>query len=117
MFVKLVSDEFAEVQKQKLPKTPNINNPLIEIVKSVLTKPRIEKIIYKLVDEGMLKEDYNIKDMGLILRSLGTRVYDDIMKEESDLLIEYEVDKIKNIIGKTTPKIIKDLLIEQGRMC
>ena len=116
MFVKLVSDKFAEVQKQKLPKNPNIDSPVIELVKSVLTKPRVEKIMYKLVDEGLLKEDYAIEDMGLILRSLGSKVYDDIMKEESDLFAEYEEDKIKRICGKNLPNIVKLILKEQGRM-
>ena len=116
MFVKLVSEKFAEVQKQKLPKNPNIDSPVIELVKSVLTKPRVEKIMYKLVDEGLLKEDYAIEDMGLILRSLGSSVYDDIMKEESDLFVEYEEDKIKKICGKNLPNIVKLILKEQGRM-
>lgn len=116
MFVKLVSEKFAEVQKQKLPKNPNIDSPVIELVKSVLTKPRVEKIMYKLVDEGLLKEDYAIEDMGLILRSLGSKVYDDIMKEESDLFAEYEEDKIKRICGKNLPNIVKLILKEQGRM-
>ena len=35
MFVKLVSEKFAEVQKQRLPKNPNINNPVIELVNTV----------------------------------------------------------------------------------
>lgn len=116
MFVKLVSDKFAEVQKQKLPKNPNIDSPVIELVKSVLTKPRVEKIMYKLVDEGILKEDYAIEDMGLILKSLGSRVYEDIMKEESDLFAEYEEDKIKRICGKNLPTIVKVILKEQNRM-
>lgn len=116
MFVKLVSDKFAEVQKQKLPKNPNIDSPVIELVKSVLTKPRVEKIMYKLVDEGILKEDYAIENMGLILKSLGSRVYEDIMKEESDLFAEYEEDKIKRICGKNLPTIVKVILKEQNRM-
>jgi len=116
VFVKLVSEKFAEVQKQKLPKNPNINQREIVLVKSVLTQPRVEKLLYKLVDEGLLKEDYTIKDMGLILKALGSRVYDDIMKEESDLFENYELDVIKRIIGKNTPNIIKNILKEQGRM-
>lgn len=116
VFVKLVSEKFAEVQKQKLPKNPNINQREIALVKSVLTQPRVEKLLYKLVDEGLLKEDYTIKDMGLILKALGSRVYDDIMKEESDLFENYELDVIKRIIGKNTPNIIKNILKEQGRM-
>lgn len=116
MFVKLVSEKFAEVQKQRLPKNPNINNPVIELVKSVLTKPRVEKILYKLVDEGLLKDDYAIEDMGTILKLLGGRVYEDIMKEESDLFADYEEQQIKRVCGKNLPTIVKMILKEQNRM-
>lgn len=115
MFVKLVSERFAEVQKQRLPKNPNVNNAVIQLVKSVLTKPRVEKIMFKLVDEGLLKEDYAIEDMGLILKTLGSRVYDDIMKEESDLFGEYEEHEIKRTVGKNLPNIVKLVLKEQNR--
>lgn len=116
MFVKLVSEKFAEVQKQKLPKNPNVDSELIELVRSVLTKARVSKLIHKLVDEGILREDYSIECMGAILRGLGSRAYEDIMKEESELFINHEEDKIKKIIGKNTPNIIKEILKEEGRI-
>ncbi|MBN1074684.1 hypothetical protein DVV91_10055 [Clostridium botulinum] len=116
MFVKLVSEKFAEVQKQRLPKNPNVDTKVIELVKSVLTKPRVEKIMYKLADEGLLKVDYSIEDMGIILKSIGSKVYEDIMKEESDLFTEYEEDKIKRICGKNLPNVVKSILKEQGRI-
>ena len=116
MFVKLVSEKFAEVQKQKLPKNPKVNDELTNLVKTVLTKPRVEKLLYKLVDEGLLKEDYAIEDMGLILKTLGSKVYDDIMKEESDIFVNFDEDKIKRVCGKNTPNIVKQILKEQGRM-
>jgi hypothetical protein len=116
IFVKLVSERFAEIQKQKLPKNPNVNDGVTELIKTVLTKPRVEKIMYKLVDEELLKEDYAIEDMGIILKALGSRVYEDIMKEESDLFGEYEEDKIKRTIGKNIPTVVKAVLKEQNRM-
>lgn len=115
-FVKLVSEKFAEVQKQRLPKNPNVTSGLIPVIKSVLTKPRVEKLLFKLVDEGLLKEDYDITDMGTILRALGSKVYDDIMKEESDLFVEYDKDEIKRGIGKNTPQVVKEILKDQGRL-
>lgn len=116
MFVKLVSADFAEVQKQKLPKNPNVDSALMSKVKSVLTNARIDKLINKLVDEVLLQEDYSIESMGTILKALGSRVFEDIMKEESDLFINEEEDKIKRIIGKNLPNIVKDILKAQNRM-
>ena len=83
---------------------------------TVLTKPRVEKIIYKLVDEEILPKDYNIENMSLILRSLGNKVYEDIIKEESDIFSEYDQDMVKKCVGKNTPQIVKEILKEQGRM-
>lgn len=114
-FVKLVSEKFAEVQKQKPPKNPNADKSTI-IIKSVLTKARVEKLIHKLIDEGMLSEDFDISSMGIILKLLGNRVYEDIMKEESDLLSEFEESIIKRGIGKSLPLIVKEVLKEMGRM-
>jgi len=116
VFVKLVSEKFAEVQKQKLPKNPNVDSELIEKIKSVLTEARVDKLIHKLVDEGLLIEDYTIENMGEILKKLGSRVFEDIMKEESDLFINEEEDKIKKIIGKNLPNVIKNILKKDERM-
>ena len=116
MFVKLVSEKFAEVQKQKLPKNPNVNIEEIELVKSVLTTARVSKLIHKLVDEGLLIEDYAIENMGDILRNLGGKPYEDIMKEESDLFKEYEENSIKRIIGKNIPNVVKMVLKEENRI-
>ena len=114
-FVKLVSERFAEIQKQKVPKNPNVNNVLKSLIMTVLTKPRVEKLLYKLVDDGLLKEDYAIEDMGTILRMLGSNVYEDIIKEESELFEQYETDEVKKGIGKNLPNIVKEILKEQNR--
>lgn len=115
-FVKLVSEKFAEIQKQKVPKNPNVKNVLISLIMTVLTKPRVEKLLYKLVDEGLLKEDYAIEDMGTILKLLGGRVYEDIMKEESELFEQYEDSEVKRGIGKNIPNIVKEILKDNNRM-
>ena len=114
-FVKLVSERFAEIQKQKVPKNPNVNNVLKSLIMTVLTKPRVEKLIYKLVDDGLLKPDYAIEDMGTILRTLGSNVYEDIIKEESELFEQYETDEVKRGVGKNIPNIVKEILKEQNR--
>lgn len=116
MFVKLVSERFAEVQKQKLPKNPNVNLKVVELIKSVLTKARVSKLIHKMVDENLIHEDFSIKDMGLILKLLGDKPYNDIMKEEADLFEEYEEKLLKKTIGKNIPSIIKEVLKDENRM-
>jgi hypothetical protein len=68
-------------------------------------------MLHKIVDEGIIEADFGIEDMGTILKNLGGRIYDDILKEESDSLPEnYEVQLLRKAIGSKLPHIVKDLL-------
>lgn len=117
IFVKLVHPKFAEVQKQKLPKNPNIAQFESEFVGKYLTVARVEKLLNKLVDEGVLVEDYGIEDMGIILKNLGNRVYDDLIKEEGNELGEqFEEKDVRRSIGKKLPVYVKEILQANGRM-
>ncbi|MGL4450727.1 MAG: hypothetical protein ACRCTZ_06010, partial [Sarcina sp.] len=111
-FVKLVSEAFAEVQKQKKPRDPSVGNEFKELVLTVLTKARVEKILHKLIDEGILGENPQIEDMGTILRNLNPRVFEDIMKEESDIFVNYETENVKRMIGKNLPQIVKSIILK-----
>ncbi|MWV44837.1 hypothetical protein GRF59_14545 [Paenibacillus sp. HJL G12] len=113
LFVKLVSDSFREVQKQKAPKDPNYTSEEQAAVKSVLTKARVEKMIYKLVDENVLDERFGIEDMGTILKQLGNRLYDDIVKEEYEAIKNYEEKEVRRVIGKSLPPIVKSVIQEK----
>lgn len=116
VFVKLVSEKFAEVQKQKLPKNPNKDSIFIESIKSVLTKARIEKLLYKLLDEQLIADNYSISDMGSLLKLLGGRVHEDIVKEEFEAIKNIEENMVKRTIGKNLPVILKEILKEQGKV-
>ncbi|WP_339193830.1 RNA ligase family protein [Paenibacillus sp. FSL P4-0176] len=113
LFVKLVSDSFREVQKQKAPKDPNLKSAEQSAVESVLTKARVEKLIYKLIDENLLDEHFGIEDMGTILKQLGGRVYEDIAKEEYDVIKNYEEKDIRKAIGRTLPQSVKQIIKEK----
>lgn len=71
MFVKLVSEGFAEVQKQKLPKNPNVDCVLLEKINSVVTKARVCKLLHRFVDENLIQEDYSIECMGCYIKEYG----------------------------------------------
>jgi hypothetical protein len=116
MFVKLVSERFAEVQKQKLPKNPNVVSEYKDTIDAIVTKPRVEKLISKFVDEGILIENYGIENIGIILKNISVRVYEDVMKEEQDLIKNIEESILIKNIQKTMPKMVKSILLEQGRM-
>lgn len=116
-FVKLVSERFAEIQKQKLPKNPNIYEKERALIKTVLTKPRVDKIMLKQVDEGVLtREDFIIEKMGLLIKTLSPLVYEDMIKEESDILKDIEESVLRKQIGRILPLTIKEVLKDYGGM-
>ena len=114
-FVKLVHENFSEVQKQKPPKDPNRPaTPEQEFATMCVTKARVDKMLHKLVDEGIIEPDFGIEDMGLILKNLGNRIYEDILKEESDSLPDgYDIQPLRKAIGSRIPKIVKEILAQQ----
>lgn len=115
LYVKMVTDKFSEIQHQKAPKNPNINNSVEgNAVAQVLTKARVEKLIYKLIDQGILEENFGIEDMKTILINLKNSVYEDIMKEESDLIKDFEQKTVQHLIGRNTPKIVKEIILEKN---
>ena len=109
-FTKFVSDQFAEMAKVK-KQIVKTSDPLGEFIESTVTKARVSKIIHKLVDENILKEDYAIEDMSVILKNAGSKVIEDVLKEELDELIKV----VRSKIGKKVPSIVKEVLIEEGR--
>lgn len=118
LFVKLVTDSFREVQKQKAPKDPNKEATQEQVfVSQVVTEPRVEKFLHKFVDEGILDEHYGIEDMGTILKNMNQRIYDDVLEEESDMLPEeYDVKQLRKAISRTVVKHVKILLDKQQKL-
>ncbi|TPG68625.1 hypothetical protein EEL31_08900 [Brevibacillus laterosporus] len=113
LFVKLVTDSFREVQKQKAPKDPNqLKTPEMLFVEQYVTQARAEKFLYKLVDEGILDEKFGIEDMGIILKNLNVRIYEDLLKEESDYLSkEYEEKLLRKSLSRLLPTLVKKILL------
>ena len=116
-FVKLVSDKFTEIKKQKVPKTDkSMIEGYIELM-SVLTRARVDKMLYKIVDEGIIPdEDICIENMGNILKIINGLVYEDILKEESEVISNFDQKSIRKLIGKNLQLIVRDILKERGRM-
>lgn len=116
MYVKLVSEEFAEMQPQKPPRDPNAPDSAEALfIKTYLTPARAEKLLIKLVDEGSIREDFDISDMSTILRSLPARAYDDIMKEEiTNIPDGFEEKEARKTIGKILPVFVKQAIASRG---
>jgi hypothetical protein len=111
-FVKLVTDKFAEVQKQKAPKDPQVEQTQESVfVGQTVTDARVEKFLHKFVDEGILDEHFGIEDMGTILRNMNPRITEDILKEERDMLPEeYDAKQLSKAVARKVALTVKKIL-------
>lgn len=110
VFTKIVSKEFAEVMKQKPAKSTDFkDDKLKQLVESVLTEARVEKLIHKLVDEGIIERDFGIEQVGLILKSSGSRIIEDIHKEEGELFKDIDEKLVKKQVSKLYPPMVRGI--------
>jgi hypothetical protein len=111
IFAKYVRDEFKEENSKvfggnpKYNKQGNTNNE--ELVFKYCTNARIEKIIFKLLDDG-----YKLEMK--LMEQLPTKVYEDIMKEEwrSICFSRWIIDfgNLKKLISKRCLAVLKQVI-------
>lgn len=119
MYVKLVTDKFIEVQKQKPAKDPSayLSTPEYIFAESVATYPRVEKIIFKLRDENIISEDIEPKQFGLLFKECNIRTWEDILKEESDSITsDMDTEKLRKFVLNLATKHAKNYLMSIGAM-
>lgn len=104
-FVKIVSEKFQETKSIKVKK-PTPNGDIDNFIDSVLTKARIEKLIHKKIDLGLLENELDITDTGIVIKTVSPDIVEDILKEEIDILVKM----LNNKIGKKAPIIIREIL-------
>lgn len=114
MFVKLVVDKFAEVQKQKAPKDPKKKFSEEELkVRECVTAPRVEKQLFTMIEEGLLERNFGIEEMGKILKHINPLVAEDILKEEMGDFPHVTVGEIQRMISRVLPFIVKEIIKEK----
>ncbi|WP_409174242.1 RNA ligase family protein [Brevibacillus fortis] len=116
LFVKIVTDVFSEVNRQKPTKDPNQpKSEEVLFVERYVTLARVEKFLYKLIDEGLLEETFGVKDMGVILKNLNVSIYEDLLKEEADALPDgYDEKELRKAISKVIPLFVKEIFSEKA---
>ena len=113
VFVKIVSEKFKEVKGIKQKPLNSSVDSLDVFIESVLTNARVDKLIHKKIDLGLLPERLTISDTGVVLKELGSGVIDDIIEEELDVLIAL----LKKRISRKTPLVVKSVIYEKGSAC
>lgn len=111
LFVKLVVDKFAEVQKQKAPKDPKKKYTEEELkVRECVTAPRVEKQLFKMIEDGLLERNFGIESMGMILKHVSPLVAEDILKEEMEDYPRATVKGVQQTISRVLPLVIKEII-------
>ena len=107
-YYKIVSNEFKEFNRQKM-KTEVKNND--SVADYAITRPRMEKMIFRAIEEGRLSEDnIELENFGPIMKEVGQDFVDDIMEEEKDNMLKI----IEKQIKKKMPHILREILQEKG---
>ena len=121
-YTKIVNEKFCETHKssrpvdlEELAEKRRLTEMTMETVSSVVTKAPVEKLLNKMVDDDLLCEDWDEKDMGIIAKNLTREVYHDCVKEENDV-----VESVGKEFGKYAKQIsmkyAKEILNEKERV-
>lgn len=103
--LKIVNEDFAESMATKIkvvdPEKVAARARNEEIMKTVVTENRMEKILGKAIAEGELQEEIEPKDLSIMIRYMGKTVFEDIIKEEKEV-----VESVGEDAGKICSKIV-----------
>lgn len=105
-YLKIVNDDFKEsmAKKEKKPIDPALlkeEQDAYATMATVVTEARVHKLILKLVDAGKLQKDLQPKDMAIVCKELPKMTWDDLMKEESEVL-----QSVGALAGKACSKLV-----------
>lgn len=94
-YVKIVAKEFSEVhqskpQKEIDPAKIAAKQAAEAQVETIVTQRRVEKTIQKFVEDNLISEDWDEKNLGAIAKILPRAVYEDCVKEEPETVAQIE---------------------------
>lgn len=108
--LKIVNEDFKESMKTRVrvvdPAKEQAKAEATEMLKGIVTQRRVEKMLLKLRDEGLLPENLRPEDMGLIVKHLPKRMYEDCMKEEPEIMMA---------CGETGTKLFNGVVMQVAR--
>lgn len=110
-YVKIVAKEFSEVhqskpQKEIDPAKVAAKQAAEDLAATIVTARRVEKSIQKLVEDGIVPEDWDEKSLGVIAKHLPRAVYNDCVKEEPETVAQ--IENFGKICGSLTMKLARE---------
>lgn len=111
-YLKIVNEDFKETMKVKEidPALAAARSEARALAATIVTKNRVEKMLYKLRDEQLIPEKLAPEDMGKVAKVLPKRVFEDCVKEEPET-----VNKVNEFEGTNFGKVCGSLTMELAR--
>lgn len=112
-YVKIVSKEFSEVhsskpQKEVDPEKLAARKAAEELAATIVTPRRIEKEIFRLIEDNIIPENWDEKSLGIIAKNLPRAVYNDCVKEEPETVSQ--IEDFGKICGSLTMKLAREMI-------
>lgn len=92
--LKIVNSQFSEIKKDNHRQKVEDSQKLVAkakasgIVEQIVTKNRVQKELYKMIDEDILSQKIEPQDMRIVAQNLPKRIFEDCVKEENELVVE-----------------------------
>lgn len=115
-YLKIVCDQFRETKsvkkrKEKTAEEIELENNSLALAETIITRARVDKMINKFVDEGIIPEQWTSLDMKTIVQNLPKRIYEDCVKEENEMV--NQIPMFSKLCNKISMAHAKEYLKER----
>lgn len=112
-YVKIVSEQFSEVHKSKKqkaidPEAIAKKEANLALAATIVTPQRVQKMIYKFIEDGLLPQDWDEHNLKDISKILPRAIWEDCVKEESETV--QQVEDFGKVAAKLSMSIVRDLI-------
>lgn len=112
-YVKIVSEQFSEVHKSRKQKAIDPaaiakKEANIALAATIVTQQRVQKMLYKFIEDGLLPQDWDEHNLKDISKILPNAIYRDCVKEESETV--QQVEDFGKVAAKLSMSIVRDLI-------
>lgn len=117
-YTKILSSKFSEVKKAAYraiddERAKELDRSRIA-AETIVTKVRVQKMLYKFMDEGLISEDWGISEIPIIAKNMPKRIYDDCIKEEPQIVSQ--IDKFGKVANSISMNLVKQILDERDNL-
>lgn len=86
-----------------------------QLTNTIVTRARVQKLLHKMIDDGILIEDWSAKEIGIIAKNLGRAIYGDCVKEEPEIVSEIG-DGFGKFAASTAMRVAREILREREQI-